>query len=283
MRLAAFDKLNLFIRTYITMFGNVIRFSSWSPFLYLAIFQLLGIVLMAWISMPGWKNFIYPILSLAIPTELFHFPEYLLVIPHIFSDFDNYILGPTAWVIFSAVAVYKLGGLYSNEKLSAKTGFSIAFRSFLPLLIVWFIELALVFVLFKASTVLLIEFIYGSPKRVMALNVTLQLIAFIPSAFLVYAVPGIILNRMRVINAIGHSLKLCYQNFFMTYFIILIPGLVRLGFDIIIKDFGPKIAFSLNPNLIIVFMVMKVVAGIFINLFILGVATYIYRDLTGKN
>ena len=279
MRYTAFDKINLFFRTYIQMFGNIIRPASWAPFLYLATLQLIGLILITWFSMPGWKSLIKPILSLILPNQSFHFPQYLLVMPRVFADYDNYILGPTAWIIFSAVAVYVIGGMYQGKRWRTSDGFSLAFRSYFKLLVIWLVEMLLVFAVFKILSILLVEAVYGSPRRIMALKIGLQLAAFIPSAFLIYAIPSIIIGKRSLITAFRESLSLCSHNFFMTYFIILLPAIIRLVFDILIKDFGPRIIFTMNPDIIVVLMVLKIIAGIGINLLILGSATYIYRTL----
>ena len=87
------------------------------------------------------------------------------------------------------------------------------------------------------------------------------------------------LNKKPLFQALGDSLSLCGHNLFLTYFLILIPGLLRLVLDILIHDLGARIVFTMNAELIIVLMVLKIAAGIFINLFILGGATYIYKAM----
>ncbi len=280
MRYNAFDKINLFFKTYIEMFANTLRPSSWAPFFYLAVLQAIGLVLLTWFSMPGWKAVIEPILAYILPQEPFHFPRYLLTVPRVFSDYNNYILGPTAWVIFSAVAVFKLGGLYEEEKWPASEGFSRAFRAYFKLLFVWLIEMALAYIIFAALSILFVEVVWGSPRRLFALKAVIQYIAFIPSAFLIYSLPAIILDRKPLFAALGESLRICGHNFFTTYFIIAIPGTVRLIFDIVIRDFGPRIIYTLNPDIVIWLMGMKIFFGIGIHLFTIGAATYLYRDFT---
>ncbi len=280
MRYSAIDKLNLFFKTYMQMFANTFKPSSWAPFFYLALAQALGLILLTWFAMPGWKEFIQPLLSQVLPSQPFHYPFYLLTVPRVFTDFDNYILGPTFWVIFSAVAVYKLGGLYEGKNQSTSRGFGLAFRSYIKLLFIWLFELILVFAIFKVLSLLFVEIVFGSPRRIILLKVILQYMAFIPSAFLLYAFPSIIIGKKSFFGAIGESFSLCSHNFFMTYFIVFFPGTIRLIFDIIIRDFGPRIVYTLNPDLILWLMGLKIIFGIGINLFILGGATYLYRDLT---
>ena len=274
-------KINLFIRTYLLMFGNILKPSSWMPFMSLAIFQLLGILILTWFSLPGWKSSVKPFLTMILPHEGFHFPYYLLTIPRLFADYDNYILGPTAWVIFSAVGVFVLGNLYAGERIHLREGFRRAFKSYFKLLVVWLIELILVYAIMKIIAILFIDATYGSPRLTLGINIALQLAAFLPSALLIYAIPAIILDKKSLFQALADSVSLCGHNLFLSYFIIFTPGIARLVFDILINNFGPRIVFTMNADLIIVLMVAKVLVGIFVNLFILGGATYVYRAMRG--
>lgn len=279
MKFTAVDKINLFISTYIQMFGNILRFSAWSGFWGLALLQLAGLILLVEIRLPGWNSIMHPILALFLPAPGFHFPKYLLAVPGLYATLDNYLLGPTAWVILSAAAVFNLSSLYSNKRPYLSRGLSRAIRSYLPLLFVWFLELILVFAVFKIASFLLLDSVYGSPRAYLAVRIGLQLAAFLPSAFLIYAIPGIIIDKLSIFKALGQSVNLCSQNLFMTYSIIFFPGLIRLGFDILIQDYSFKIVSTFNPDIIPVIMALKILVGIFINLFILGTATYIYRVL----
>jgi len=283
MKISVIDKINLYLRTCIHISGNIIKVYSWMPFFYLAGLQFLGLLILTSFSLPGWNSIIKPLLSSIMPKVSFHFPQYLLIVPRLFSDYDNYILGPTAYIILSAAAVFVLGGLYANERWPLREGIGRAFRSYFKLLIVWALELLLVYLVFQVVSLLFADLVYGSPKRIMALRTALQFAAFIPSAFLIYAIPAIMLDKQPLFKAICSSVELCGHNFFLTYFIIFIPGLLRLIFDIIIKDFGMRIVNTMNADLIVIIMIIKIIAGIFINLFILGGATYVYKAIGSNN
>lgn len=262
------------------MFGRIFHYSSWAGFFYLALLQFGGLMILLGITLPGWESVIHPILSLFLPAPAFHFPRYLLAVPGFYTAFDNYLLGPTAWVILSGAAVFVLGGQYFGDKPSFSSGLKRALHAFLPLLVVWLLEMILVIAVFKFVGILFTDVVYGSPRMLLAVRVGLQLAAFLPSAFLIYAIPGIILDKRPVFAAIGNSIKLCAGSLFMTYSIILFPGLVRLVFDILIQDYSYKIVATFNPNVIVILIIIKIIVGIFINLFILGSAAYLYRDLT---
>lgn len=279
-RLSVLDKVNLFILAYARVFALFPRVSYWFPFLVLAIFQSAGLAAFASINSVVWLNVVYPILSKILPPEIFHYPQYFISLPSVFSVFDSFILGPTIWVIASASAVYKLGSLDSGEKAHLKDGFSRAVRRYFPLLLLWIIELAVVFPIVWLPSKTVTDLYRQSPTTQFAANTALQLAAFIPSALLIYAIPGIMVSGRKLFAAIGDSFKLFFHNILLTYLIISVPGLFRLAFDAVLNNFGSKIVWTMKPELIIAILAMKIAAGIFINLLIYGAATIVYKETT---
>jgi hypothetical protein len=242
-------------------------------------FQAAGLIVTTWFYLPIWVNVVYPVLASFLQPEVFHYPRYYLALPSVFAGFDSFILGPTVWVITSAVAVYKLGELHSGKSLLLKDGFGLAFRSYLPLLALWVIETVLILLIFFVPSQILGAFAEYSIKRKIALNVGLQMTAYVVSAFLIYVIPGIIIKRKALGSALTDSLKLCFHNFFLTYFIIFIPGVFRLVLDMVLTVFAPNILRLFNPELIFMILLIKVILGIFINLFIYGSAVFIYKEM----
>ncbi len=280
MRYSALGKLNLLINIYGRMTAAIFKFRTWSGFFILASFQAVGLFLLARYYLPGIYQVVYPILSLFVPKFMFHYPRYYLALPSIYSGFDNFILGPTAWVILSAFAVYKLGGYYSDKKMPAGKGFSIARRAFIPLLVFWALETGLVLLAIILPASIAGDMVAGSSNRKIALNLVLQFMAYGISAFLLYTIPGVILDSKKLGSALRDSIALCRQNFFLTYFIILIPGSIKILMDLILTEFSPRIVKFLDPELILLILGAQILLGIFINLFIYGSAVFVYRKMT---
>jgi hypothetical protein len=80
-------------------------------------------------------------------------------------------------------------------------------------------------------------------------------------------------------RAISESLRLCWKNFFLTFFIIFIPAFPKAVINLILSEFSPRIIQLLNPELIIALLGIQIAIGIFINLFIYGSAVYIYKEM----
>ena len=279
MKYTALQKINLFAAIYGRMFAAIIRPGIWFAFFILALFQVVVLLSLARFYLPGWHNIIFPILSSFLPPQVLHYPQYYLALPSVYSGFDNFILGPTVWVVLSAAAVYKLGGYHAGGNSRLGEGLRSAFRAYLPLLIFWAIETVLVLIVFLVPSLLLADFVKGSPNRKIALDFGLQVVGFGVSAFLIYTIPGIMVGGRGLGSAISKSLRLCWKNFFLTFFIVFIPGLPKAILNLILSEFSPRIIQLLNPELIIALLGLQIGIGIFINLFIYGSAVFVYKEM----
>jgi hypothetical protein len=274
------DKVNLFISIYGRMFIALFRFSWWSPFFILALIQLLGFVGLLWYYMPGWIHIIQPILRIFLPERAFHFPQYYIVFPGIYSAFESFILGPTLWVILSAAAVIRLGGQYSRKKLPLKECISRARAAYLPLFAVWLIETLIVLAILAIPSLLMESVMYGSPNMSAVISFVMQSLALIISAALLYTIPAIVLDKKGLGEALANSIGMFFGNFFLTYFIVFIPGFIRIVLNILLTDYAQRIIVDLNPELIPILLFGEIVLGIFINLFIYGSAVFVYKEMS---
>ncbi len=278
-RLTFLDKLNLFVGTYAQMFLGIFRFSWWSPFFIYAIFQLAGFFALLWYYAPVLSVIIYPILSVFLPSNIFHYPQYYLALPSVFATYDSLILGVTLWIIFTATAVYRLGGVYDGKVPTLGDGVRKALYSYFPLFMVWLIETIAVIVILYVPNLLLKERMAGSPNFSAAVSVLFELIGLIVAGMLIYSVPGIILDGRRTGDAIKTSIGLFVSNFFLTYFIVLIPNLIRIIINLLLSNYAPKIISLFNPELIPALLIIYIIVGIFVNLFIYGPAVFVYKRM----
>jgi hypothetical protein len=268
VKYSALGKINFFIATYGWMFSGIVRMSSWSPFLVLAIFQALGLLALSNFYVAGLKQVLYPILSLFLPDSIFHYPQYYLALPSVYSGYNTLILGPTIWVLMSAAAVYKLKRFRRGEKAALGEGLRKALGLYLPLFVFWLIETVIIFIVLFSLTVALKENVAGSPRLRFVFEYGYQLFAYIFSAFLIYTIKD--------------SIKLCSRNFFLTFFIIAIPGSVGAVIDIFISGFTPQIISLFDPELVVIILYVRIALGIFINLFIYGAAVFVHGEMGEK-
>ena len=280
MKYSALDKLNLLANIYGRMFAAIFRFGTWSGFFYLGLFQALGLFALTAFYLPGLYQVINPVIACFIPETMLHYPQYYIALPSIYSALDNFVLGPTAWVIFSAFAVYRLSCYYSKEKSRPGIGLKIARGAYFRLFAFWALETGLVLLAMALPAAIASDFVAGSPNRKIALNLGLQFFAYGISAFLIYTIPGVVAGSQKLGDALRHSIILCKRNFFLTYSIVVFPSLIRVFTDFVLTEFSPRIVRLLNPEIIVVILGIQILLGVFINLFIYGSAVFVYRELT---
>ena len=280
LRYSPLEKINLFITTYGRLFAGIIRIPNWFPFLILALFQAAGLFALSKFYMGGLNQILYPVLSKIFPPVIFHYPQYYLALPSIYSGYNAFILGPTIWVLMSAVAVYKLGGYSKGTKYAFGGGLSRAFKSYFPLLLFWIIETVIVFAVLWTLTITFRDYVAGSPRVKFMFEYGYQLFAFVFSAFLLYTIPGIIISGKRLGGALTGSIRICSKNFFLTYFIIAIPASVGAVIDLFVSGFSPQIISLFNPELIAVLLYIRIGLGVFLNLFIYGAAVFVYGKMS---
>lgn len=279
MKYSPLDKLNFLINSYGRLFAALFKIRVWFPFLILALFQAAGLLALMYYYAPGLNHVVYPLLSSIFPAGIFHYPQYYLALPGIYSGYDTFILGPIVWVILSAAAVYILGGYYRGEKKSFGEALRKASRSYPSLLVFWIIETAIMFAVLVLLNSGFKSMVIASPRLKFVFEFAYQLISFVFSAFLVYTVPVIILSGRGIGGAIVESLKICGRNLFLTYFIVAIPGAVGAILDLFISNFSPQIIMLFNPGLVPAMLFVRICLGIFLNLFLFGAAVFIYNKM----
>lgn len=278
-RLTLIDKLNLFINLYGRLFAAILRFSWWSPFFIYSLFQYIGSAALAWYYAPPWCYFVPSILSLFLPPAAFHYPQYYLALPSVFAGYDSFILGPTVWIILLGIAVYRLNGFQANGNPPWGEAFKVALNCYPRLLLVWFVETVLVFLVLYLPNILLEGYLAGSPNRAAALSALLQTAGLVVSAALLFAVPGIVIDNKRAGEALADSISLFLGSPVLTFAIVYIPSILRIILNFLMGDLAPRIIGLLNPDVIPGLVFIYILVGIFINLFIYGGAVFVYRRL----
>jgi hypothetical protein len=178
---------------------------------------------------------------------------------------------------FSLSPVFRRG-----EKAALGEGLRKALGLYLPLFVFWLIETVIIFIVLFSLTVALKENVAGSPRLRFVFEYGYQLFAYIFSAFLIYTIPGIIISGKNLGRALKDSIKLCSRNFFLTFFIIAIPGSVGAVIDIFISGFTPQIISLFDPELVVIILYVRIALGIFINLFIYGAAVFVHGEMGEK-
>jgi hypothetical protein len=278
--MSAMEKINLFVSIYIAQFLNIFRITAWLPFLILAGFQLVGLVIITNLNLPGFKTFIFPVLNIFMPEQLFHYPIYYLAAPQAFSIYDTFILGPTLSILAIGMAVCRLGGFHERRFDPLGKCRKIAAQNYGKLFLFWLIQTTILLTVILIPANLMEPYAYGSPRFALLVKIMLQLIGFAGLAALIFTIPAILIGKKSLAQGIRQSLKLFGRNVFFTYFIVLLPGMVKIGFDLLTTNFAQFIITQDNPEIIIWALFISIGSGVFLNLFIYGTAAYAYKEIS---
>jgi hypothetical protein len=276
----AMEKINLFVSIYIAQFLNIFRITAWLPFFVLATFQSAGLIIITTLNLPGFKTFIFPVLNIFMPEQLFHYPIYYLAAPQAFSIYDTFILGPTLSILAFGLAVCRLGGFHERRFDALSKCRKIAAQNYGKLLLYWLIQTAILLIVIMIPATLIEPYAYGSPRFALIIKIALQLIGFAVISLFIYSIPAILIGKKSLAQGIRQSLKLFGRNVFFTYFVVLVPGIVKIGFDLLTTNFAQYIITEDNPEIIIWALFVSIGSGIFLNLFIYGTAAYAYKEFT---
>jgi hypothetical protein len=278
--MSVMEKINLFVSIYIAQFLNIFRITAWLPFLILAAFQLVGLVIITNLNLPGFKTFIFPVLNIFMPEQLFHYPIYYLAAPQAFSIFDTFILGPTLSILAIGMAVCRLGGFHERRFDPLSKCRKTAAQNYGKLFLFWLIQTAFLLTVILIPANLVEPYAYGSPRFALVVKIALQLLGFAGSAALIFTIPAILIGKKSLAQGIRQSLKLFGHNVFFTYFIVLLPGIVKISFDLLTTNFAQHIITRDNPEIIIWALFVSIGSGVFLNLFTYGTAAYAYKEIS---
>ncbi|MCP4581255.1 MAG: hypothetical protein GY839_06525 [candidate division Zixibacteria bacterium] len=272
--------LNLFIETYVRIFRGLKSLRLLAPFLILALLK--GIILLTLVSfyLPPIHKILIPILGYFYSDRVLHFPHYYLILPQVFKYASSFILELVFGIVLSASAVFIIGADYKHERGGFYEGLRTASKLFLALLVVWLLKTAIVTVIFRYSGNVIFPFLYGMPFADFAGFLIIQMAGLIVSAFLIYAVPAIILQRRNLISAIATSIKFTGRNFFFTFFLLFIPWLIYLPISYFIFSKVHVILNKFNYSVLIYLMAFDILIALITGFFVLAGITYFYLDKT---
>lgn len=281
VKYSALDKINLFLTIYYRMFGNIFRISAWSPLLIAAVFQTAGLLLLIDYGRPVSGTFIYPLLKALLPSAALHYPNYYLAIPLVFSAYDIWILGPSIWLLAIGAVTISTGAIYDKQRIGIAAAAKTAAGRYGLLLGLWIIQTILMIIFVYLPARLISDSLTGYFLRHLAMKIALQGVGFVISAFTLYTIASILLDKNGLFKSLAISARLWKRNFFFSFFIVALPGSIGLIFDILTSSFAPNIINGGNPELIIQLLFLKIFLGVFLGLFHYGSAVYAYREIGG--
>lgn len=133
------------------------------------------------------------------------------------------------WFLFTAVLTLADSVLQYDHKLTLKSAFAIARQRFLFVLAsnIVFFAIGLFVILFEYALDLFFDLVHQYPLFVVA-SLIINVVIFV---LLYFAIPLIIIDRMRIFAAFERSVKIVRGNWLRTFIVLAFMGAIILGFE----------------------------------------------------
>jgi len=274
--LSVLDGLNHFIETYVRIFRGLRSFKLLAPFLIMGCIKAILLTILVLFYLPPVHKMLVPILDYFYSDRVLHFPYFYVVLPQIFMYGSSLVLDLIFGVILYAAAVFVIGTNIKHERGGLIEGLRTALKSCGSLILVWLLKTAILTVIFQFGWSLIIPILYGLPFADFSSFFVVQIAGLIVTAFLVYAVPAIMLHRQGFVAAVLTSIKFTGKNFIYTFFLVFIPWLISLPLNYFIFSRVHVIIGKFSYSLMIYLLGLDIIITVFTSFILLAGITYFY-------
>ena len=273
-------RLNLFIEIYWLAIRGLKSGKLLAPFLILGLFKALALSALIYFYLPPVYRIMAPLLKLFYSDDILHFPQFYLIMPQINEFIANYIIEPLFGVMLMGTAVFIIGAKFKNEKSGFGEGLRTALKAAPALYAIWVIKTALVVLVFKYGGTVVIPIVRGTSHADFVAYFIIQMLALVATALLIYAVPAVIMHRRGIIGALATTLKLTSKNFIFTFFLLLIPWLIRFPISYLLGSKVYLILGKFNTSVLAYLLSGDLLVSIITGFLTYASVTYFYLSRT---
>ncbi|RKX31060.1 MAG: hypothetical protein DRP46_04175 [Candidatus Zixiibacteriota bacterium] len=260
--------INRLIGLYAAALKAIFRFKLWPPFFLLAIMQFIVLLIFRSYVNP----YVYPILSPLVGllgeknAAIFsQYPGLYIALPFVFQ-WGKLVLG----ILFEGFAIGWASMLFMRY-FHARKDDSLDFRAVLyrwpQLAVAWTLVTAVIIVINTLLPELFAGQLIGSPRRIIAFETLLRLLAVAVYALFIYAVPSIVVYKNNILKAFKTSLSLFFRFPIFTFFLALIPYLFTVPTSYL-SGKSTVIVDKFTPELIFYVLAVGLVIDMLVNFFL---------------
>ena len=274
--MSVLDGLNHFIETYVRIFRGLRSIKLLAPFLIMGCIKTALLTILVLFYLPPVHKILVPILGYFYSDRVLHFPYFYMVLPQIFMYGSSLVLDLVFGVVLYAAAVFVIGTNIKQERGGLIEGLRTALKSYGSLILVWFLKTTILTVIFQFGWSLIIPILYGLPFADFSSFLIVQIAGLIVTAFLVYAVPAIMLHHQSFLPAVLTSIKFAGKNFIYSFFLVLIPWLISLPLNYFIFSKVHVIIRKFSYSVMIYLLGLDIIIAVFTSFILLAGITYFY-------
>ncbi len=247
--MTALEKLNFFLSTYGRMFVALFNVRLWPPFLLYLIVMVLIVLAVQSMFSPLLSGWLIPLATWLVGDGVLHYPQHLALLPYTFQMF-NLVPSLLLESLLTAAGVLMFAAYFRQQ--SPQFGGSVrdASRHYTKIVVIWLVNVVLVYLLFKFLPGLFRSFVVGSPRREIALMLGMQGLSALLSALFIYAIPYLVVRGRSLGASFTGSFSLFFKHFFTTYFFVAIPQFVTMVLVIPLQS-ASTLVLRFNPGIVV--------------------------------
>jgi hypothetical protein len=243
------EKLNFFLSTYGRLFVALFNFRLWPPFFIYFVVMILLILGIYGMFSPLLSGWLIPIVVWLTTADVLHFPQHLAYLPYAFQ-MANILPSLLLESLLSAAAVLMFVSYFKQNRASFAEALRTARANYLKIVMIWLVNVILIYLLFKFLPGLFRQFVHGSPRRETALMIGMQGLSSLLSALFIYAIPYLVIGKRTLAASFTGSFNLFFRNFFTTFFFVAVPQFITLILVIPMQN-ANTIVTKFNPLLML--------------------------------
>lgn len=244
------------------------------PLLIYAAVQLVVLVMLALFAYPPFVSFVMPLIRWRLGEAAMHYPGSFLALRAIFGQVDM-VLTVVLGGFVTGAAVWLFSVYYGGGEDPPATGFRVAAKRYVPLLVIALVGLAIAQIVTRVPMTLWGYLADERPMRFRLLRMMTIGAVMVVQALLVYAIPYVILGGRRVWSALGASLSLATRNPITTFLIVAVPAALELIPAWLSRN-SSVIMYRFAPESMVMILAVWIVAIFFVTYLMVGAATRFY-------
>ena len=258
------------------------------PFVFIAFFESFALELIYFSTRKTISFIASPIIRKFFGENFLHYPGNLLMLPRLFyyAQVAVYIF---IGVFLVAISVNILKNIKANLPLKTDALIKNASKRYLSFVIFGIVMIFSMILIKRVDTFIFIKLVQFISKYLpqiatelyfTGLSLFLFLSNVILQAFLVLAVPIMVIEKKSLIRALGSSIYLGFRNFFSIFGLVFLPFLVYLPI-LLLKSMLPQLAAKTFPEISLYIVGAGIIIAVFIDCFITICACQFLLDKEG--
>jgi len=276
------------INSYLIVFKALKnRKQIWLPFLVFVLVELVGLFLIYITPRQPFVKALGPIVKAFWGERFLHYPLNFVLLPQLASLSRNFLsvfLGP----LTTGLAVFMIAEAYHARTVKLGKSLRAAFSKYLSVFFVILCVTALFFGALKLSSWGLAKYFISGHRALLGLGprawlgplliaINFIFIIFIQGIF-IYCIPLIMLENMKLLQAIGRSVAIFFKMFFSTVMLIIIPLLFFVPIVVLQYNTAAIINKFVPEYVLYIAIAAVLVNSLIVDLFITTTTTVLYLE-----